>query len=302
MASPQNAWPDDWTTDGVVPTDILLDDVESLTGEDSIKFPSGGGDVALYSAWYATGQAAGASDFAAPKQGTVYAVAAGDSVTAGDNLTVTLQTTPDFGTITDTVIFDGVLNSAGKFWDGYGKVLAWPTGAAWTRIKVSRSSGRAWDLWIDRVYLNLSPPGIFAPDTLAGTFAATWTAVTLVATLASRVRVSSGSAVVSQPGWYNATGGVFIDDTLAAGDSFGCRLSVNSTRLGGVVLYPGSAFTSHGVLDTTTNKVGLVAAANWIPLDSGDTVDLEIIQYTNTGALKDFDVAMLTLALASPES
>lgn len=300
------ALPDGWTlVGGDIGTDLILDTTYTVNGSYSLKFPTGGADVALYSQWVPA-QTGGDVATLVINYGEAYASLSASSTAASDDVLVEVETTDDFATITSTTIFNSNLSTT-SFQD-YGKTFDW-TGETWVRLKISRPTDRDFDLWVGRAYLTHVPP-LRATDSTpssAQAFPTSWTTAAVFSagwtvnfSDDSQAAITAGGLMQPGiPGVYIATATIWLADNLEDGDLFGIRLIRTSdsqvfgaTSLGIPVAYNATS---------SANYVPLGVTSLPIRLDARDTVEVQIRQFTNTGTPKDWNQIYGGLVKATAE-
>lgn len=281
---------DGYETDGILGTDIDIDNSTFLSGSSAFKLPSGGADVALYTDWVPVGVGTWTG---APQRAVGYFVIRADDASANKDIKLEIEYTYNFSTVYTKTLFSGPVTATSD-WYCRGQVFNWGFGVTWARAKITRPTDRDFNAWVDRIYLN-DIPACFAADNKnsAQTFAATWTTIAAASIglydYASQIRLSAPDLIAEVPGnWIIGADVRIYEASHDAGDMFGVRLKLNSTLNGTTYRY-GGAVTIHGAaFDSTAVEVMMSVTAESVWLDALDTVELQLIQYTNTGSLKGY--------------
>lgn len=299
---------------GTLGTDVLLQDTVSLSGNAAIHFPStASADAIIVSDWAALDDMNGAGvSRASTNRYGVRLHMRSSSTAANKDVRVVMEFTDK----TKTTIYTNAINAVplpvANEWLAIGWTPNFTTlGASvrFIRFKVNRPTDIDFDLYLDSVEAVPLPP--YAHATFAaGTFPATWTAITPSLTTLDYNQVTISGTVLKlwQPGLWTATACLEITDTIVAGDLFGIRLGLKSTNgaigAAGTFEYATQMLTVHASYVVPTNpNLGLeVSNQNRISayysgggaaiIGPGEAV-VEVMQ--PVGVAKDYDDVRLRL-------
>lgn len=192
-------------------------------------------------------------------------------------------------------IHNGTLNTANT-WEMVGESVI-PSGGRWLRVYIKRPSDLDFDLYVDHIEVKQFPAGGFLTRSAGGTFGSSWTTVNMSAGGVwgyGEDDTANNILYTHVAGFYQVIASVEMDDAYADGDMFGIRINVHNNA--GTIRgsYYGQVLTLSSAYTATTNYMGLQFSATMRlypkPSSSGRSCGLsvDLIQYTNTGSLKDY--------------
>lgn len=299
------AFPDGWRVEnGVIGTDIDFVSTQSVSGGYSILFPNGGSSsVRLVGDWIQIDDRTAGGTTTADNFWEVYVVAYG-SATASHQIRLRVETcNAARSTINTSTIYSGI--SSGASWNTYGTSRFSPTaGDVWARLVIDRPSSTAFDLYIDKAYLNPSPAGARldwrqAASPVTGSFTSSWANVDLSGGTyndSTHADATSSTVYIYKPGLYHVHGQVLIDSNLADGDILGIRIDArtpNSAGSGTLQSYIyGTSLTVPAAHVAVSGKELALGVSGLVYMDGrqgsapayNSTIRLQVIQHAGTGA------------------
>lgn len=313
-----NAIADGWMyLDGVLGTDIDVDNTNYITGETSIKFPSGGSSsTELVSDWFPIdnrNSSTGGGTLYADNYYEVYATVYNATGYADSRqVKLALETaTADKTTITTNTVYSGPVMGSG--WQTIGTAFFQVADTErWARIVISRPSVASFDLYIDKAYINPSPAAALVnwydpAGANAGSFTGSWANANIHTASSEIYNHSFGTdyagnpdyIILSKPGLYHVQGQVLIDSNLSDGDMLGIRIVADTTLTSGTVrrqyVY-GTSLAISAAHTTVSTEELLLGVSGLVRIDGFNTTEiestwtgtigtvwLEVIQHAGTG-------------------
>lgn len=298
--------PNGWSVEGgVVGTDFDTS-TTSVSGGVAMHFPStSSSNATLYSDWIAVPDATDKA--VATFAYFINAVVRASSVAANKDIRIRYQgaNADRSTTIVDTALFNGALSSANTWVTIGGNVTV--AGIRWIRVAIDRPSDIDFDMYIDSLEVKQFPAGgVLTLASGTRTFPASWTAVNpSVGTVQGFGEFDAVNDIfyVHAAGRYHVHVDMSLNDAYSDGDMFGIRLNrVDYTGANLSYVY-GASVSFPAAYNAATNLVGMNMSVilDFVPKELLSTSSpcgfkVEIIQYTNTGALKDYNTLTCRLA------
>lgn len=294
--------PKGWSVEGgVVGTDFDMSDTTALSGGRAFDLLSTATvNARLCSDWILRPQqnVAGETDVSTVWYSVAATIIASSAAAGKDIRVVVEEANITRDTIVPTTIYNAPLPSAGK-WAVVGDLINTGSTYNWMRVCVDRPTDIDFTAKVDSLEIKQLPAGIYAWAGV-GSFSASWTIVpisTLFSVPYGFTEVDPGGSYPNQlfvyaPGHYIITADLKLEDTYSDGDMFGLRLVFRDSS-GTIIHYAyGQTMSVPVAYNAATDHLSMnMTGCFWMRPQS--SVELQAIQYTNTGTLKDYSTGSL---------